>query len=55
MWSIFGELISVTNLEHPLPYRWRITLTDDSKRRTKLLNSLRVMKEISVRYPNFKA
>ena len=54
MWSLFGELLCVTNLEHPLPYRWRITLDDDSKRRIKLLNSLRILKEIENRYPNFK-
>ena len=54
MWSLFGELLCVTNLEHPLPYRWRIVLEDDSKRRIKLMNSIRILREISERYPNFK-
>ena len=54
MWSMFGDLHCVTNLEHPLPYRWRINLEDDSKRRIKLLNSLRILCEIGQRYPNFK-
>ena len=51
---MFGDLLCVTNLEHPLPYRWRITMDNDQKRKTKLLNSHRVMKEIKKRYPNFK-
>jgi len=53
MWSLFGELLCVTNVEHPLPYRWRIQLDDDSKRRVKMLNSLRIINEIGNRYPNF--
>jgi hypothetical protein len=53
MWSIFGELVSVTNLEHPLPYRWHIKMDNDLKRKTKLLNSLRIVKEITKRYPKF--
>lgn len=54
MWSLFGELLCVSNIEHPLPYRWRIILDNDSKRKIKLLNSLRILKEIGKRYPNFK-
>ena len=54
MWSLFGELLCVSNIEHPLPYRWRILLDNDSKRKIKLLNSLRILKEIGIRYPNFK-
>lgn len=54
MWSLFGELLCVSNLEHPLPYRWRISLDNESKRKIKLLNSLRILKEIGKRYPNFK-
>ncbi len=46
MWSLLGQLLCVTNIEHPLPYRWRLTLDDDSKRKIKMLNSLRIMKEI---------
>ncbi|CDW80516.1 rna recognition motif [Stylonychia lemnae] len=54
MWSIFGELLCVSNIEHPLPYRWRIILDNDSKRKIKLLNSLRILQEIGKRYPNFQ-
>lgn len=54
MWSIDGELLCVSNMEHPLPYRWRIQVDIDLKRKTKLINSLRVIKEIVKRFPNFK-
>jgi len=54
MWSLAGDLVCVSNLEHPLPYRWRIQADNDSKRKTKLLNSLRIINEIKKRFPNFK-
>ncbi len=54
MWSIFGDLVCVTNLEHPLPYRWRHKMENKTKRETKLHNSLRIIKEVKKRYPSFK-
>lgn len=53
MWSLLGELVCVTNLEHPLPYRWRLESDNNLKRKTKLLNSLRILKEIKRRFPSF--
>lgn len=50
---MFGESQCVINLELPLPYKWRIKLDNDQKRKTKLLNSLRITKEIAKRYPKF--
>ena len=54
MWSMFGEAHCVINLELPLPYKWRVKLDNDQKRQTKLLNSLRITKEIGKRYPKFQ-
>lgn len=54
MWTLAGELMCVSNLEHPLPYRWRAKVDGDSIRKTKLLNSLRVLKEIKEKSSNFK-
>eukprot|EP00349_Pseudokeronopsis_sp_Brazil_P006723 CAMPEP_0202959676 /NCGR_PEP_ID=MMETSP1396-20130829/3847_1 /ASSEMBLY_ACC=CAM_ASM_000872 /TAXON_ID= /ORGANISM="Pseudokeronopsis sp., Strain Brazil" /LENGTH=183 /DNA_ID=CAMNT_0049678361 /DNA_START=1842 /DNA_END=2393 /DNA_ORIENTATION=- len=41
-------------MEHPLPYRWRMESDNDLKRKTKLLNSMRVLKEIKKRFPEFQ-
>jgi len=52
-WSLFGELICVINMEHPLPYRWRHKVENQHRRLTKLLNAKRVLAEIKKKYSEF--
>jgi hypothetical protein len=42
-------------MEHPLPYRWRISSDNEWKRKIKLYNSLKILGEIKKRFTNFEA
>lgn len=48
IWSLLGELICVVNVEHPLPYRWRLKINRYDKRQEQYVKAMKLFKELEM-------
>ena len=46
LWSLFGDVLCVFNIEHPLPYRWRIKVSNYHKRKAQFTEAKNLLDEI---------